>query len=165
MGRIQKILVPVDGSVNGCKAVDEAIFFAEKCKADLDFVYVASNINKDIPSHIVFDRIWEKLPDDIKASKHVETGNIPKAIMRVAALARGCTTGGGGCESITHCGRGAGSRGPCPRETRVRRVSVQSIPENCHTSAIKRTLTPSPLPLSGCTLKTYEGRQPQLCRV
>ena len=38
MGRIQKILVPVDGSVNGCKAVDEAIFFAEKCKADLDFV-------------------------------------------------------------------------------------------------------------------------------
>ena len=64
MGRIQKILVPVDGSVNGCKAVDEAIFFAEKCKADLDFVYVASNINKDIPSHIVFDRIWEKLPDD-----------------------------------------------------------------------------------------------------
>ena len=85
MGRIQKILVPVDGSVNGCKAVDEAIFFAEKCKADLDFVYVASNINKDIPSHIVFDRIWEKLPDDIKASKHVETGNIPKAIMRVAA--------------------------------------------------------------------------------
>ena len=85
MGRIQKILVPVDGSVNGCKAVDEAIFFAEICIADLDFVYVASNINKDIPSHIVFDRIWEKLPDDIKASKHVETGNIPKAIMRVAA--------------------------------------------------------------------------------
>ena len=93
MGRIQKILVPVDGSVNGCKAVDEAIFFAEKCKADLDFVYVASNINKDIPSHIVFDRIWEKLPDDIKASKHVETGNIPKAIMRVAvkyAQENGC---------------------------------------------------------------------------
>ena len=69
MGRINKILVPVDGSVNGCKATDEAIFFAEKCKADLDFVYVASNINKDIPSHIVFDRIWEKLPDDLKASK------------------------------------------------------------------------------------------------
>lgn len=60
MGKIQKILVPVDGSVNGCKAVDEAIFFAQKCQADLDFVYVASNINKDIPSHIVFDRIWEK---------------------------------------------------------------------------------------------------------
>ena len=85
MGKINKILVPVDGSVNGCKATDEAIFFAEKCKADLDFVYVASNINKDIPSHIVFDRIWEKLPDDLKASKHVETGSIPKAILRVAA--------------------------------------------------------------------------------
>ena len=84
MGKIKKILVPVDGSVNGCKAVDQAIFFAEKCKADLDFVYVASNINKDIPSHIVFDRIWEKIPQEIKAAKHVETGNIPKAILKVA---------------------------------------------------------------------------------
>ena len=84
MGKIKKILVPVDGSVNGCKAVDEAIFFAEKCKADLDFVYVASNINKDIPSHIVFDRIWEKIPEELRAAKHVETGNIPKASIRVA---------------------------------------------------------------------------------
>ncbi|MBR3457989.1 MAG: universal stress protein [Selenomonadaceae bacterium] len=84
MSKIKKILVPVDGSVNGCKAVDEAIFLAQKCKADMDFVYVASNINKDIPSHIVFDRIWEKLPEDIKAAKHVETGSIPKAILRVA---------------------------------------------------------------------------------
>lgn len=84
MGKIQKILVPVDGSVNGCKAVDEAIFFAQKCNATLDFVYVASNINKDIPSHIVFDRIWEKVPQEIKAEKHVETGNIPKAILKVA---------------------------------------------------------------------------------
>ena len=84
MGKIKKILVPVDGSVNGCKAVDQAIFFAEKCKADLDFVYVASNINKDIPSHIVFDRIWEKIPEELRAAKHVEPGNIPKAIIRVA---------------------------------------------------------------------------------
>ncbi|MBR2214591.1 MAG: universal stress protein [Selenomonadaceae bacterium] len=84
MGKINKILVPVDGSVNGCKAVDEAIFFAQKCKADMDFVYVASNINKDIPSHLVFDRIWEKLPEEIKAAKHVETGSIHKAILRVA---------------------------------------------------------------------------------
>ena len=85
MSKIKKILVPVDGSVNGCKAVDEAIFFAQKCDAALDFVYVASNINKDIPSHIVFDRIWEKVPQDLKAAKHVETGNIAKAILKVAA--------------------------------------------------------------------------------
>ena len=84
MSKIKKILVPVDGSVNGCKAVDEAIFFAQKCGADLDFVYVASNINKDIPSHIVFDRIWEKIPAELRAAKHVETGSIPKAILRVA---------------------------------------------------------------------------------
>ena len=64
--------------------MDEAIFFAQKCQADLDFVYVASHINKDIPSHIVFDRIWEKIPEDTKAAKHVETGNISKAILRVA---------------------------------------------------------------------------------
>ena len=46
MRAIKKILVPVDGSVGGCKAVDEALFIAEKCDAELDFVYVASNINK-----------------------------------------------------------------------------------------------------------------------
>ena len=84
MGSINKILVPVDGSVNGCKAVDEAIAFAEKCNASLDFVYVASNINKDIPSHIVFDRIWEKLPGDRKARKHVKSGHIAKSILEVA---------------------------------------------------------------------------------
>ena len=84
MATIKKILVPVDGSINGCKAVDEAIFVAGKCKADLDFVYVASNINKDIPSHMVFDRIWEKIPADQKATKHVETGNIAQAILKTA---------------------------------------------------------------------------------
>ena len=84
MSAIKKILVPVDGSVNGCKAVDEAIFFAEKCDAELDFVYVASNINKDIPSHIVFDRIWEKLSGDRKARKHVKSGHIAKSILEVA---------------------------------------------------------------------------------
>ena len=84
MGKIKKILVPVDGSVSGCKAVDEAIFFAEKCDAELDFVYVASNINKDIPSHIVFDRIWEKLSGDRKARKHVKSGSIAKSILEVA---------------------------------------------------------------------------------
>ena len=84
MSAIKKILVPVDGSVGGCKAVDEALFFAEKCDAELDFVYVASNINKDIPSHLVFDRIWEKIPENMKATRHVETGNVPKAILKIA---------------------------------------------------------------------------------
>ena len=84
MGEIKKILVPVDGSVNGCKAVDEALSIAEKCGAELDFVYVASNINKDIPSHIIFDRIWEKIPENMKAVRHVETGNVPKAILKIA---------------------------------------------------------------------------------
>ena len=84
MSEIKKILVPVDGSVSGCKAVDEALFFAEKCDAELDFVYVASNINKDIPSHIVFDRIWEKIPENMQATRHVETGNVPKAILKIA---------------------------------------------------------------------------------
>ena len=84
MSKIKKILVPVDGSVGGCKAVDEALFFAEKCDAELDFVYVASNINKDIPSHIVFDRIWEKLSGDRKARKHVKSGHVAKCILELA---------------------------------------------------------------------------------
>ena len=84
MSAIKKILVPVDGSVNGCKAVDEAIYLAEKFGAKMDFVYVASEINKDIPSHLVFDKIWEKLPANISANKHVETGTISKAILKVA---------------------------------------------------------------------------------
>lgn len=84
MSAIKKILVPVDGSVGGCKAVDEALFFAEKCDAELDFVYVASNINKDIPSHIVFERIWEKLSDSRKARKHVKSGHIARSILEVA---------------------------------------------------------------------------------
>ena len=84
MSAIKKILVPVDGSVGGCKAVDEALFIAEKCDAELDFVYVASNINKDIPSHIVFERIWEKLSDERKARKHVKSGHIAKSILEVA---------------------------------------------------------------------------------
>ena len=84
MSTFKKILVPVEGSVSGCKAVDEAIFFAEKCDAELDFVYVAGNINKDIPSHIVFDRIWEKLPGERKARKHVKSGHVAKSILEVA---------------------------------------------------------------------------------
>ena len=84
MAAIKKILVPVDGSVQGCKATDEAIFLAQKCNAKLDFVYVASEINKDIPSHLVFDRIWTKLPQNMEAAKHVETGSIHKAIIKVA---------------------------------------------------------------------------------
>lgn len=84
MPTIKKILVPVDGSENGCKAVDEAIYLAAKTGAKMDFVYVASEINKDIPSHLVFDRIWSKLPKETDAQKHVETGSIPKAILKVA---------------------------------------------------------------------------------
>ena len=85
MGAIKKILVPVDGSVNGCKAVDEAIYLASKCKAKMDFLYVAGGINKDIPSDIVFDKIWTKLPENIEAEKHVKSGSaIAKVILKFA---------------------------------------------------------------------------------
>lgn len=85
MSTIKKILVPVDGSVNGCKAVDEAIYLATKCNAKMDFLYVSGDINKDIPSHLVFDRIWTKLPEGIEAEKHVESGSIHRAILKVAS--------------------------------------------------------------------------------
>lgn len=84
MGTINKILVAVDGSDNACKAVDRAIDLAEKAKASIDFVYVASHINEHIPSEIVFNRIWEKLPESVTARKHVETGSRSKAILKIA---------------------------------------------------------------------------------
>ncbi len=88
MSNIKRILVPVDGSVSSAKAVEQAIYFAGQCAAVLDFLYVASDINKDIPSDLVFDEIWKKLPEGQAAEKHVENGNVAKAIVRVAAGAK-----------------------------------------------------------------------------
>ena len=79
MSKITKILVPVDGSDNACKAVDQAIDLAQRTKASLDFIYVSSHINEHIPSDIIFNRIWDKLPKDLDVKKHVETGSRPKA--------------------------------------------------------------------------------------
>lgn len=84
MGKITKIVVAVDGSVHSANAVEKALYLAEKCKASLDFVYVSTKINKDIPSHIVFDHIWENLPEGIKANKHTETGSVSDAVIKVA---------------------------------------------------------------------------------
>ncbi|WP_196592020.1 universal stress protein [Pectinatus frisingensis] len=84
MEKIKKIIVAVDGSVDGCKAVDRAIDLAGKNGAQLDFVYVSSHINKDIPSDLIFDKIWDKLPKTMKAEKHVENGSVHKAIIEVA---------------------------------------------------------------------------------
>lgn len=84
MDKIKKIIVAVDGSVDGCKAVDRAIELAKKSGAHLDFVYVSSHINKDIPSDLIFDTIWGKLPEGITASKHVESGSVHKAIVELA---------------------------------------------------------------------------------
>ncbi len=81
---IKKILVPVDGSVDGCKAVDEAIYLATKCRAKMDFVYVSGGINKDIPGELVFDRIKTKIPEGIETENHLESGSIPKAILKIA---------------------------------------------------------------------------------
>ncbi len=88
MSTIKRILVPVDGSVSSAKAVEQAVYFAGQCGAALDFLYVASDINKDIPSDIVFNEIWKKLPQGQEAEKHVEGGNVAKTIVRVAASAK-----------------------------------------------------------------------------
>ena len=63
-----------------CRWIDQRL----QSDASMDFVYVASQINKDIPSYIIFDRIWEKLPKKIQAEKFVESGSISQAILRVA---------------------------------------------------------------------------------
>lgn len=84
MGKIKKIVVAVDGSVHSANAVEKAVYLAEKVKASLEFVYVSTKINKDIPSHIVFDHIWENLPKEIEANKHTETGAVSDAVIKVA---------------------------------------------------------------------------------
>ena len=84
MKKIQKIIVVADGSVDGCKAVDRAIDLAKKGGGELEFVYVSSHINKSIPSNLVFDAIWDKLPAGVKAKKHVETGSVHEAIIGIA---------------------------------------------------------------------------------
>lgn len=84
MVSISRILVPVDGSISSAKAVEKAIFLAKKCGAALDFLYVASDINKDIPSAIIFDEIWKKLPVGVSAEKHIESEHVPQAIIAAA---------------------------------------------------------------------------------
>ena len=82
--KINRILVPVDGSVSSTKATDEAIFFASRCGAVLDFVYVESDINKDIPSAIIFAELIKKMPEGVKAETHSVSGNVAKSIIRLA---------------------------------------------------------------------------------
>lgn len=84
MPAIKKILVPVDGSISAAKATEHAISLAEKCRAHLDFLYVASEINKDIPNEIIFNEIQKRLPAHIDASQHTTDGKIADAILRTA---------------------------------------------------------------------------------
>ena len=81
MAAIQRILVPVDGSVSSAKAAEEAIFYADKCGAEL---YVASEIQKDIPSSIIFDEISKNVPAGVIVQTHETAGNIADEILRTA---------------------------------------------------------------------------------
>ncbi len=84
MEGIKKIVVAVDGSVYGCKAVDKAIALASKCGAHLDFIYVHSHVNKNIPSNLIFDAIWQKLPSNVTAEKHIKEGSVHESVINLA---------------------------------------------------------------------------------
>lgn len=84
MAAIQRILVPVDGSVSSAKAAEEAIFYADKCGAELHLLYVASEIQKDIPSSIIFDEISKNVPAGVIVQTHETAGNIADEILRTA---------------------------------------------------------------------------------
>lgn len=78
MGKIKKILVPVDGSVNGCKAVDQAIFFAENARLILiSFMWRAISI-KIFRVISCLTASGRKFLRNSALPKHVETGNIPE---------------------------------------------------------------------------------------
>lgn len=64
MSKINKILVPVDGSDNACKAVDQAISLAEKLVHLLNsftFLVISMNIFLVISSLIVSGKNFQKI--------------------------------------------------------------------------------------------------------
>ena len=81
MATIQRILVPVDGSVSSAKAAEEGKYYAEQCGAELHLLYVASEIQKDIPSKIIFDELLKNVPVGVIAQTHEAQGNIADAIL------------------------------------------------------------------------------------
>ena len=84
MASINRILVPVDGSVGSGRAVEKALFLAEKCGAALDFLYVAVVIGGENPGEVIFSEIWKNLPEGLTAEKHVASGNVAHAILDTA---------------------------------------------------------------------------------
>ena len=84
MASINRILVPVDGSVGSGRAVEKALFLAEKCGAALDFLYVADAIGGENPGEVIFSEIWKNLPEGLTAEKHVASGNVAHAILDTA---------------------------------------------------------------------------------
>lgn len=84
MATIQRILVPVDGSVSSAKAAEKGKFYADKCGAELHLLYVASEIQKDIPSSIIFDEIMKELPPGLVVKTHERAGNIADEILTKA---------------------------------------------------------------------------------
>ena len=84
MATIQRILVPVDGSVSSARAAEEGKYYAEQCGAELLLLYVASEIQRDIPSKIIFDEILKNVPAGVVVQPHETTGNIADAILRVS---------------------------------------------------------------------------------
>ena len=84
MATIQRILVPVDGSVSSAKAAEEGKYYAEQCGAELHLLYVASEIQKDIPSKIIFDELLKNVPVGVIAQTHEAQENIADAILQTA---------------------------------------------------------------------------------
>lgn len=84
----KKFLIPVDGSVSSMKAADTGLYYAKQCGADVLFLYVASDINKDIPSELVFEEVFKKVPAGVKAARQVGSGGVAAEILRVAEEAK-----------------------------------------------------------------------------
>lgn len=104
MGDLKRILVPVDGSNSACKAVDYAFCLAQKSDAEIDFLYVA-NVNAVVggyrlanssgfPQEVldlvvkagdaVLDRIFDRMPEGIRANRHVVNGVPSGTILKFA---------------------------------------------------------------------------------
>lgn len=103
MAAFNRILVPIDGSESAEKAVQQAIYLAEACKVEIDFVYVV-NLNGAIggysisaavfPDSIlegvikagraILEHALDLVPETVRAKGHCVNGDPSKTILKLA---------------------------------------------------------------------------------
>ena len=85
MASITRILVPVDGSMSGSRAAEKAIFLAAQCGASVDFLFVGEELSQELTAEAIFADVFQHMPENIAAKRHLASGNVSQAILDTAA--------------------------------------------------------------------------------